>query len=218
VRFYSPVLFAVLIFLLHSDGRAAGKQSAYRTVEAYMQADKGALSYNYAFDISYASVNAAISYYGLSRYSKHQDELNVIYLLNAVVNTMLLSRNISVVRRGGLFYEPYTNLQKISNPELREMVAEYRLMEVSNSTRQLRRISSCFSLLSSIFIAMFSEGNSNEMIASAFMAGNSIFYLLFYESYGEDARDKYFFLKKAYPEVSMTEEGVRLALKFEMKF
>jgi hypothetical protein len=102
----------------------------------------------------------------------------------------------------------------MKNLKLREEVSDFRLLEISNSARQLRKISSIFTLVSSVMIAALSEGKKFELLSSLFMAGNSIFYLGFYESYGEDAYDKYFFFKKAYPEFSFSGSSFKLALNF----
>ena len=64
-------------------------------------------------------------------------------------------------------------------------------------------------------IAAFSEGKGVELASSAFIIGNSIFYLFFYQSYGENAYDKYFYFKKAYPEISYYNNTLRLSLNFK---
>ena len=192
----------------------AGEYSAFRTLEGYVQADRGALVYNYAFDISYAGALTGLSTCGLTRFSGHQDELNVIYALNGLVGAALLFRTVRIIRENGIFRDPYRAAKAISNPLLREKFSEYKMIEVSNSARQLRKISSTFSLVSSLFVAGFSEGMRSELVTGAFMAGVSIFYLFFYESYGEDVYEKYFFFKKAYPEMALSENGIRLNLNF----
>ena len=107
--------------------------------------------YTYGFDISFAALNTTLSLYGLSRFSKHQDELNVIYGINAVVGGLLLARAIRITSERGIFRIPYYEVKRIRNIRLREKIAEYRLMEISNSVRQLRRITGYFGLISAAF-------------------------------------------------------------------
>ena len=207
------ILFCILLFLFTYTALAEDT-IAYKTLQGYAVADKEALGYNYVFDFSYASMNLLLSSYGLSRFSKHQDEISVIYAANAIINFLHLYRTYSIVGENGLFHEAYEKVKKENNVKLREMISEYKLMEISNSVRQLRRITAYWGLISSGFMAAFAEGKKIELASSLFLFSNSVFYLLFYSSYGEDAYDKYFFYKKAYPEISFKKEAVTLTMNF----
>ena len=186
--------------------------SAEKTLESYYKGDQDRLFYNRAFDISFAAVHTGVSLYGLSRFSKHQDESNAIYALNGIMGAMLLYRSFS---HASIYKAPNDEIKKIKDPKLRERIAEYKLRELSNNERQLRRLSSGFGLVSSILLGVFSEGKPMELISSTFLAANSIFYLFFYSAYGEDAYDKYYFYKKAYPQVSYYKKSLLFTMNFK---
>jgi len=208
------VSFRLLIIAVISY-RVLCASTAYETLRGHASTERGTFFYNYAFDLAFSTINTSASLWGLSRFNKHQDELNVLYASNLLIGSLMLYRSFSIMSAGGLFHETYRGVKKVKDKKLREIVAEYRLRELSNSIRQYRRITSTVGLLSSIFIAAFSEGRSNELVTGMFIGFNSLFYMLFYNSYGEDAYDKYFFYKKAYPQLSYIDNIFRLTLNFK---
>lgn len=185
--------FILLILLAISAFADDGKNlEAYKTLEGYANIEREHKWQSYFFDYSFSAINTINSLYGLARFKKHQDEVSLFCFTNLIASAADFYRLGRDSGGGGPFNREFKKVKAIQEEKGKNKVSEYKLMELSNGARQIRKINGYYSILTGLLVGIFSEGKKGELLISGVYAANGLSHLLINKSFGEDVYDRYF--------------------------